>query len=576
MKSRRGGHSFRQIRECSRPTAASNMPASSHVCLAIKGDTMQTTFKLPETLEEDLNKFKVEVERFKSGNSSHAELRSYRVPQGVYEQRERGTFMLRVRLAAGIVLLHQMRTLASVARKHGNGILHATTRQDIQIHSVSLDDVHASLVELYGASLSTKGGGGNTVRNITACYDAGVCGEEVFDVTPHALALTEFLLPDPLSYQLPRKYKIAFSGCSRDCAGATVNDLGFIAKRRGDELGFSVYVGGGMGAHSRVADLLEEFVPLGDIHFVAEAIKRVFDAHGNRKNKRKARLRFLVDRLGLKRLREFYEVELAELRTAGLPSLQPREVPIIHHPSLEAEAITNDGFEAWRHNNVVPQKQEGYFLVHIPLFLGDIAADALEKLAKVVEQHGEGMARTTQSQNLLIRWVHRNELAALYSNLSALDLAKVPSAIIRNMIACTGASTCKFGICLSRSLASAIMNRLSGAGLRLDRLGDLSLHISGCPNSCGRHPIANIGLFGAAGRVNGRLVPHYVIQLGGRVAEGKTTLAQGKDSIPARNVPGLVVDFLRAFQESSKFPDYETFLKAEGKKIAQRLISRSK
>jgi sulfite reductase (ferredoxin) len=180
-----------------------------------------------------------------------------------------------------------------------------------------LDDVHPALVDLFSAGLSTKGGGGNTVRNITGCCDAGVCTRELFDVSPHVVALTEFMLPDPLSYQLPRKYKIAFSGCSKDCAGATINDLGLIARVRDGSRGFAIYVAGGMGSSARVGDLLEAFVSEDEIHLVAEAVKRVFDKHGNRRNRNKARLRFLIQEIGLPRFRELFEMELAALRRCG-------------------------------------------------------------------------------------------------------------------------------------------------------------------------------------------------------------------------------------------------------------------
>ena len=175
--------------------------------------------------------------------------------------------------------------MAGASKRYGNGVLHVTTRQDVQIHRVLLKHIQPALVELHAAGLSTKGGGGNTVRNIAGCFDAGVCANEAFDATPHVIAVTEFLLADPLSFQLPRKYKIAFSGCPKDCSGATINDLGFVARRRGDARGFSVYVGGGMGATSRVGELLEEFVPADEAHLVAEAVKRVFDQHGNRRNR---------------------------------------------------------------------------------------------------------------------------------------------------------------------------------------------------------------------------------------------------------------------------------------------------
>lgn len=535
---------------------------------------MQTIYNLPDTITDDLDRFKEEVEQFKSGTNSFAEFRSFRVPQGVYEQREESMFMLRVRIAAGGVLPHQMRTLASVSRKYGNGILHVTTRQDIQVHRVPLDNIHPGLVELCDAGLSTKGGGGNTVRNITACYDAGVCAAEAFDVAPYAIAMTEFMLPNPANYQLPRKYKIAFSGCPDDCANATVNDVGCIAKKRGDEIGFAVHAAGGMGARSRVGNLLEEFVPADEIHFVAEAIKRVFDKHGNRKNKHKARLRFLVDQIGFDRFRELYEEELSELRKSDMPKLQVRDLPRRDSSVSDSGAQPHPEFAIWREKNIEPQRQDGHYMAHIHLLLGDLTADTMEKLANVVEVHGEGMARTTQSQNMVIRWIREDELAELHRKLADLGLAETPAPVLSNMVACAGASTCKLGICLSRGLASATIKKLSNNGLDLDGLGDLNINISGCPNSCGQHPIGQIGLFGGARRIGGRLMPHYVIQLGGRVTEGETRLAEGKTAIPAHDIPAFVADFLQAFQESSQHPDYHAFLDADGREISERLTEK--
>ncbi|MDP6439780.1 MAG: sulfurtransferase TusA family protein [Candidatus Brocadiia bacterium] len=537
---------------------------------------MQGIFNLPDTLQDDLDRFKDETERFKSGSTSAAEVRAFRVPQGVYEQREAEAFMLRVRFPAGAVLPHQMRTLAAVARTYGNAVLHVTSRQDIQVHNVPLESIHPALVELYAAGLSTKGGGGNTVRNVTACYDAGVCPREAFDVTPHAVAMTEFLLPDPLSFQLPRKYKLAFSGCSEDCAAATVNDLGFIAKRRNGEAGFAAYVGGGMGAMSRVADLLDEFVPATDICYMAEAVKRVFDKHGNRKDRRRARLRFLLEKIGIEQFRTLYEAELADVRKAAPAVPQARDISTPGPSSPEASGPPCDGFDAWREKNASPQKQPERYIVHVPLPLGDVTADTMEKLSDAVEAHGERMARTTQWQNLVIRWVHENELAALHRKLSELDLAGTPPPILRNTVACTGAATCKLGICLARGLARAVADRLATDGPDLEKLGDLSIHISGCPNSCGRHPLGDIGLFGAARRREGRLVPHYVVQLGGLVREGETRLGEGKQAVPAQNVPAFVAEFLKAFADSAQFPDYGAFLEAGGRETADRLAEGAK
>ncbi len=540
----------------------------------------KSLYQLPESMADDLETLRRMTAQFKAGEVSAIAFRAFRVPLGVYEQRETGTFMLRVRLPAGGLLPHQMRALARVSETYGNGILHLTTRQDIQVHRVPLEAIHPALVSLYEAGLSTKGGGGNTVRNITACHDAGVCPAEAFDVTPYALALTEVLLNDPLSYQLPRKYKIAFSGCRKDCPGATVNDVGFIAKRRGDTLGFAVYVGGGLGAHSRVADRLEEFVPASEVYFVAEAVKRVFDQHGNRKNKRQARLRFLIDRIGFEAFRDLYKRELAALRRDSLPQpvIRPRPQP---EPPPAANGVASPvapaaGFEAWRRVNVTPQKQDGYCMVQLPLVRGDIEADALRALAGIVETHGEGMLRAEQHQNAFIRWVPESQLAELHARLAPIGLAASQPPILRDMVSCAGASTCQLGICLSRGLAKAVVDELGRADLDLHRLGELKLHISGCPNSCGRHPIAPIGFFGAARRVAGRLAPHYVVVLGGRVAEGQTRLAERVGTIPARNVPPFLRDFLAVFSESAQCPDFDAFLEAGGREIASALVSEYK
>ncbi len=288
----------------------------------------QTTYEIPDVWQEDLVELKEKIEEFKSGELSAEAFRSFRVPKGSYEQREDGTFMLRLRLPAGRLFPYQLRKAAEVTRIYGDRRLHITTRQALQVHDVKIDGIHPALIELAKAGLATKGGGGNTVRNITACQDAGVCPEELFDVAPHAARTTEFMLQDPVSFQLPRKYKIAFSGCSKDCAAACAHDVGFIAKEGPDGPGFSVWAGGGMGSSPLPAQLLEEFVSLDDASLVSEAIKRVFDKHGNRKNKHKARLRYLVKERGFEEFRSLYEEELAKLRNES-PTLPPlREVEL--------------------------------------------------------------------------------------------------------------------------------------------------------------------------------------------------------------------------------------------------------
>jgi sulfite reductase (ferredoxin) len=227
----------------------------------------------------------------------------------------------------------------------------------------------------------------------------------------------------------------------------------------------------------------------------------------------------------------------------------------------------------WRDRLVTPQRQAGFSMVRIPTELGDISADALARLADVIEQYGEGQARGTQQQDLVLRWVHDSELAGLHRRLRELGMAEVRPAVLRNVVACAGAATCRLGICLSRGLAGAIRNTLASDGLDLDALGNLRIHISGCPNACGRHPIADIGFFGAARRVHGRLVPHYVLQLGGRVGADAAKLAQGQQAIPARNVPATVAGLLETFQQSAEYPDFQRFLEAQGPQFVDRLAA---
>ena len=535
-------------------------------------------FQAGPRLPQELDEFEQTVACFRSGALSEAQFRAVRVPAGVYEQRESGTYMLRVRFPAGGVLAGQLWRLGETAARFGNGVLHVTTRQEFQIHRVALESIVPALRFLAEVGLSSKGGGGNTVRNITACADSGVCREQVFDVTPYAVAVTETLLADPLSLQLPRKYKISFAGCARDCGGAAVHDLGFVARHQDGTDGFAVYVAGGMGAKSRVASLLHEFIPAGDAARVAEAVKRVFDKHGDRRNKHLARLRFLVEKVGLNQFRNWYHKELDALLKSRPAPLTLRRPPRCDAPAPPQGAAQpsahSSAFQAWLDANVTPQKQAGFHLVHIPLPLGDLPAAKAVALADAVSAQGDRALWATQSQNLDLRWVRTDELASVYLKLVALGLAEPTPAILRNLVACAGASTCRLGICLSRGLGRAVGQALRAAPLDLEWLGDFSLHISGCPNSCGRHPVANLGFSGAARRVGDQLVPFYAVQVGGRLGEARTRFGAHLGALPAKNAPAFVVDLLTAWQRSPAAADFDAFLETGGRELAAQILQR--
>jgi len=524
------------------------------------------TFRVSERLQSELDEFQNVVAQFKSGAINEGQFRIVRVPAGVYEQRENGTYMLRVRFPAGGATPSHLLRLGEVSAKFGNGVLHVTTRQEFQVHRVPLDSIIPALRSLAEVGLSAKGGGGNTVRNITACVNSGVCRDESFDVTPYAVAVTKRMLADPLSLQLPRKYKIAFAACERDCSGATIHDVGFIGRKQNGVEGFAVYVAGGMGGKSRISTLLHEFIPTSDTFVVAEAIKRVFDKNGDRKNKHLARLRFLVEKIGLAAFRELYEKELAVLRASHPAPLEIRALPQL--PAAPLNEVVKNGsveFNRWLAHNVAPQKQPGFFLVQIPLTLGDISASKTAGLADILAAHGDNILWLTQSQNARLHWIKQVELPVVHQQLAALGLADPEAPILRNLVACAGASTCRLGICLSRGLAKAVRSELSASELDLDSLGDLSIHISGCPNSCGRHPIANIGFSGAARRVGENLVPFYAVQLGGRVGEGKTRLGANVGAVPAKNAPAFVRELLAAWKKSPDAGDFHRFVDNDGK-----------
>lgn len=506
-------------------------------------------YQVSKELDAELEQFNNAVELFKHGELSEEQFRGARVPFGIYEQRESGSYVLRVRLPAGSLLPGQLRCVATLADSVGNGTLHFSTRQDVQVHGVRISALLPALKALVGAGLACKGSGGNTVRNVTTCHRAGVCSDELFDVTPYAIALTERLMSDPDSFQLPRKYKIAFSGCPTDCAGIAVADLGFIARHQAGADGFAVYVGGGLGKQSRLGDLLHEFIPAEEVYCVAEAVKRMFGRYGDRKNKNLARLRFVVRRFGFEHFRELYQIELDRLRASGPLRVRslPQRVVLGTAPQGSPQAEGSEDYWHWRSTSVRPQKQPGFFEVEIVLALGDLRASTALELANIVLEHGDGVLRAHQAQNVSMRWLTEEELPVLHAKLHRLGLACSEPTVLRNVVTCAGAATCQPGICRSRDLALAVSKRLQCGELNGNGLEKVRIHISGCPNSCGRHQIADIGLHGGARRTKTGLAPYYTVSVGGCTREGAARLAEECGAVPAKRVPEFLLEVLRAW-----------------------------
>jgi sulfite reductase (ferredoxin) len=508
---------------------------------------------IPESVHKDIIGYRAKLKSFINGETSPISFKAYRVPMGIYEQRTNGRYMVRARLGAGIVLSKQLERLAALSNAYGSHILHFTTRQDVQIHDVAIESTANILEQLLEVGLTSRGGGGNTVRNVSACPRSGVCPKERFDVAPYAIAVAEYLLQHGSSFNLPRKYKVAFSGCGDDCALASVADLGFFAQIRNDVHGFSVFAGGGLGMNARGGILIEEFILPEQVLEVAEAIRRLFDKRGDRVNKHKARLRYVLNNIGEDSFKALYQTEVKELRERGLEGLIPaiRNLEISKAAKAEQEwkivdnDSSNDGEDV---HLLLDERDPNSATIRLPLLLGDVPADDATIIARVAELYGRGVVRTTQEQELIIPGMHR----ASWNDARTLLLTSHIYGEIRRprprIVACAGASTCKLGLCQSRNLAKALIEQFDN--LAISELSDIpTIRISGCPNSCGGHNIAEIGLEGRAERHNGRLLPMYVVSAGGKVSEHGARLAEPLGAAPARRIPELLV---KAFTRNPK------------------------
>ena len=505
--------------------------------------------RIPQTVRDDTLAYRGRIAKFLDGDTSAIALRAYRVPMGVYEQRAAGRFMVRVRIGAALAAPFQLERLAELSERYGNGILHVTTRGDIQIHDVSIEDTPDILEELLEAGLSPRGGGGNTVRNVTACPQAGVCPKEVFDVAPYAIATAEYLLADRSSFNLPRKYKVVFSGCPEDCAYASVADLGFFAHQEDGVKGFAVYAAGGLGPNPAVAVKIEDFVEAGEVFELAEAVKRLFDKHGDRTNTHKARLRYVLARVGVDEFVGLYRQERQQLQSAGLPYEAPESRDIASRYAI-SEAPTGD---VPTQLHVLPEKSVGRVTVQLRLTNGDIPADDLVRVGRIAARYAQGLVRTSQLQDLLIAGVAHQDVDRVEGAVKDLSIDVFGGAEPK-VVACAGAATCKLGLCLSRGLSNAITDKFTKGSLA-PKAFETVVRISGCPNSCGHHYISKVGLQGRAKRINGRLMPFYDVLTGGRAVEGGARLAKAVGSVPAKRIPDLLLEALGDGVEAEQFED---------------------
>lgn len=481
--------------------------------------------------------------------------------------------MARIRIPAGVVSPVQLKALAHVSREFGDGILHITTRQDIQIHKVNIEDTSKVMQHLKEYNLSSRGGGGNTIRNIIACPLSGVCREELFDVGRHTVALTEYLLRQDTSFTLPRKLKISFSGCSKDCGGCLVNDLGLLAQYQGEKKGFRVFVGGGMGANSRIGKLLEEFISEEDLGYCVAAVKNVFYRMGDRRNKRHNRLRFFIEDMGLGQFKKVYRKEFQELREKEYMVL--RKIDFLEQEETDGEIpqIDNEEYNEFLRYNVSSQKQKGFVSVELRIPRGDISAERLAALAQLEKDFSRIEFRTSLNQNLFICWVKSEDLYKLFLKLKDILLDFLYPQTLLDVVACKGALTCNLGLCNSPGLAEEIEDVVKKEFLKKKVFRILGIRLNGCPNSCAQHPIGKLSFYGMVRRVDNRPVPFYKFLLGGRKEAELTRLAEEIGIVPAKNVPHFLRDFLERVDERiGESEDVYDFLRVSAKRIAQQVL----
>ena len=529
---------------------------------------MTTQVFLPKFSSKlDVDEFVEKLQAFESGELSSEQFRAFRLLRGVYGQRQADVQMFRIKIPMGLLGPEQLVAIADVADKHSRGFGHVTTRQNIQLHFMKMSEMETVMRRLDEVGLTSREACGNSVRNVTACELAEVCPDAAFDVTPYAEAVVRHFLRHPLSSSLPRKFKIAFSGCSTDCAFGAIHDLGFVAQVRDGQRGFKVYAAGGLSTTPQAAITLHEFIPAAELGRVGEAIVRLFHALGNRDNKARARLKYVLRKLGEETFRAKYaelkaQVDAeaaAELRLPDSPKNQPASAVAVEngHGTLAdpREAVAREsralpgGYLQWRSACVVDQRQDGFAAVYVRLFLGDVTSVQLRALAELLPRFGDGTLRLTVDQNILVPWVDRRSLPALYVALRDIGLARSDVHTASDVTSCPGAESCNLAVTSSRNVARAISERLEQPDMAASAgLADTTIKISGCPNSCGQHHIADIGWHGAVKNVGGTAYPMYQLHLGGGVDPAGARFGRQVVKVVARRVPEAVAVLLKLFE----------------------------
>ena len=536
----------------------------------------------------DIERFEIAIDQFLKGEISDDVFRVMRLNNGIYGQRQGGTAqMVRVKLPAGSITPEQFDVMADLSSEFSRGWGHITTRQNIQFHFVDLRKIPDLLRRLADVQLTSREACGDTVRNVMACHLAGACPYEKLDVTPWAEAVYRHFVRNPLGQRLPRKFKVNFSGCSTDCGQAMFNDVGVVAATRtledgSIESGFRVYIAGGLGATPHPALALEDFTSREDLLPTVEAALRVFDQTGNRDNKLRARMKWVVDQLGIEEVRRRV-IKIrhtlpassswpggipAEVRTAGdTPAgrITEGEVSQVGQSTI-INFTSSDPFRRWENASVIRGAANGTVSAIAYAPLGDITADQFRALARI-QRHFKSDVRLSNRQNVVFRSLQPSQMRELYDMLDEIGMARPGAELARDVVACPGADTCNIAVTQSRGLAKAIGDKLEEEGLA--EIGGVRINISGCTNSCGQHHASDIGFFGAERRAHGKSLPGYQMLLGGYVGEEQIHFGEKALRVPAKAAPEAVARVVRRFAaERTAAETFQGWLARSGGAVA--------
>ncbi len=521
-------------------------------------------------VQKDIIDLERKIALFRDGKIDDERFRSLRLARGVYGQRQEGVQMIRIKLPFGKVTSEQLVRITKVSDEYSTGRLHITTRQDIQIHYVSLDRTPQLWAELEKDDVTLREACGNTVRNITASETAGIDREEPFDVSPYAHAMFQFFLRNPVCQEMGRKFKMSFSSSDKDTGLSYLHDLGFIPKIVDGVKGFKVMLGGGLGSQPSHAELLTEFIPANQIIPTTEGILRIFDRYGERAKRLKARLKFLLKEIGKDEFLRLVDEEkkalshqTVEIDTTAFEAAIA--APLLEVPKVEIEDIA--AFEAWKKSNVIPQKQAGYVAIGIKVQLGDFYTDKARALAHLIKNYAANELRFTLRQDILIRHVKEENLPFFYQELAKLDFVTTGYNTIADITACPGTDTCNLGIASSTGIAVELERVLTAEYPQYSNNREITIKISGCMNACGQHNMAEIGFQGMSINAGKLVAPALQVLLGGgNLGNGNGRFSDKVIKIPSRRGPDALRLILNDFEANANGQSFLNYYDAQGEK----------